>query len=361
MNLKKRVNKRELLEIAVITGVLMVAKSVVFITARGYYENDWLKNLSLRWDGEHFVRIASEGYSEEYLMAFAPLYPLSIAAISKVFGLSYWLSAFLVANFFSFIPPIILNREKGIGEALFLVLNPAYVLYTSVPYSEAMALTFLLIGLYLFMSRKYTSSGILFALAMLTRYNSVLGAGMLLLILLWKRELRNTLRFSFPLVLAGIAILAFFWIKLGNPLGYFEIEKTWDSGITTPVQQAKWIMKSWFTDQPWKFNGWHIGGIHWLIRNYLFIAIYLFGVILLFNKKRPEEGVYSLPYLVIQTVIKGIPSISTPRLLLPAVPAWSVYGNICRKKALVIIGVITLPSMIALHYITLWHIQAFFA
>ncbi|MEO2151703.1 MAG: hypothetical protein ABGW50_03505, partial [Thermococcus sp.] len=291
--------------LAVILAVL--AGKLILLHAVGFR----FEEFSLRWDGWHFITIAKKGYFDVHELAFGPLFPLMIRALSKL-GLETWLSAFLLANFLSFIPPLIVLRRWGLRPAIFLALNPAYVLFTTAPYSEALALS-LALAAYDLRDRKPEAAGVLLGLAVLAKYTM----GFFIPAFLLDRE---RLRFLIPLSVFGLVLLLFFTSVGGSPWVYLKIEKSWDAKIGNPVSQIKWMMNSWFTAQHWKIGNLNLRGVHWVLHSWVFLIAYTIGLFVLLKEGRIKDFFLSAPFVILQYFVTGVPSISTPRLLLPAVP-----------------------------------------
>ncbi len=307
-----------------------------------------IEKFCMRWDGEHFIKIADEGYYDIHELAFGPLFPATIRLLSLV-GIETWLAAFIIVNLLSVVPPLIVLRRWGLKPALFLALNPAYVLFTTAPYSEAMALSLALLA-YDLREKRPELSGIFLGLAVLAKYT--MGLLIFAFLLDGKR-----IRFLIPFSAFGLVLLLFFNSVGGSPWVYFDIEKQWDAKMRGPVAQIKWMMNSWFTNQPWRIRDFHLRGIHWVVHSWAFLLTYTAGLLILLKEKRVKEFLFSAPFVILQYLVTGVPSISTPRLLLPAVPAWTVLGE---KMNRVIFSIIALILLISTYYVGLWHMQAFF-
>jgi len=328
-------------ELIVIIAVL--AGKLILLHAVGFR----VEEFSLRWDGLHFVTIAEKGYFDVHELAFGPLFPVMISAVSKL-GVETWLSAFLLANTLSFVPPLIALRRWGLKPALLLALNPAYVLFTTAPYSEALALS-LALAAYDLRDKRPGAAGVLLGLAVAAKYSTALLAPAF--ILPRRRE-----RFLIPFASCCVLLAAFFVLVSGSPFTYFEIEGAWDSSLSGPTAQAKWLLGSWFVKQGWHVGDFRLRGVHWLLHHWAFLVPYTVGLFLLARRRRWADFTFSAPTVALQYLITGLPAASAPRLLLPAVPAWCALAD---GGDYVFIAVVV-AMLIGIHCAGLWHMEAFF-
>ena len=127
-----------------------------------------------RWDAEHYVLIAEDGYRSpdeppsrlEFVSRFPPLFPLATAAIRAITPLSTAASGILLSITFLFLGSVLVfrisctlfkSRETSYWSVLFLNLfSTSY--FASAPYSEAMFL-FLMALYYFLISGKKTILG----------------------------------------------------------------------------------------------------------------------------------------------------------------------------------------------------------
>lgn len=155
---------------------------------------DWLTRALLapwdRWDVEHFLKIATRGYSvDDGTLSFHPLYPMLGKMVGAIFGDHTLLGLFLVSNVccllflfcFERLARLDLTRDEAYRATCYSLLLPAsFVLFA--PYTESL---FLLLGaLALLMARrgKWALAGLAGGLAALTRQQGIF----LLLPLAWE-------------------------------------------------------------------------------------------------------------------------------------------------------------------------------
>lgn len=151
----------------------------------------------IRWDGHHFLHIATHGYTFETNLAFFPLYPLAVRCLAnglywlqddygiisfvsavKIAGVSLNLVCFLLATeaLYDLSRRVLKDEYLAYKAGLFFSINPASIFF-SAPYSESLNswLTFSLLN------RMNKNLGVwtclLVALSCATRANSLLNAG----------------------------------------------------------------------------------------------------------------------------------------------------------------------------------------
>lgn len=295
------------------------------------------------WDAQHFQRIAALGYRDPADYAFPPLFPLLTALLSKTAGCDAVAASIIVANFFSYLTPLVVGRLYGFKTALFLALFPTYVLYTTAPYAEGVALFFASAAL-LYAERRPALSSTFLALAVLVKYQMALALPAF--VKTWR------LRHYLPPAAAVSAVALWHTAALGSPLAYFEIQRQiWGAAPATPLQQAQWILEGWLTAQSWTLFGQRLEPWMWLARNWAIAAFFLAGAISLRGLHRRYALLQILPHLF--TV--GTPAISAPRFMLAAFPALSPYAQRVSPS-------LYIPVALALTaFVARWHFEAFFA
>ena len=92
------------------------------------------------WDSLIFEGIAENGYIKPEYYAFSPVYPAIIRMLHLSLGLSYTLGAFLATNVLSFVFPLLVYEAFGYTTALLTEFLPTYIVFTTVPYSDVIAL-----------------------------------------------------------------------------------------------------------------------------------------------------------------------------------------------------------------------------
>jgi Gpi18-like mannosyltransferase len=114
---------------------------------------------TVRWDANYYVTLARTGYpyphdsAPVYHVAFFPLYPLAIRAVTQVVGDSFW-SAFLISNISALLAGLVILRlgavnarpRHGLRAALLLLGSPGAHFF-SYPYPEALFVLLVSLGL----------------------------------------------------------------------------------------------------------------------------------------------------------------------------------------------------------------------
>ncbi|NWR79952.1 PIGV mannosyltransferase, partial [Centropus unirufus] len=151
-----------------------------------------------RWDAEHFLFIAEQGYLYEHNWAFFPLYPLTLRAMAEG---ALWplqrllrlrsrllLSAVLLNSLFSILAAaalyrlgcaVLSSRRLAFLAALLFSASPANV-FLAAAYSESMFSFLVFHAMWQLEKGQSCLSGLLFSLASGVRANGVVNAGFLL-------------------------------------------------------------------------------------------------------------------------------------------------------------------------------------
>jgi len=163
-----------------------------------------------RWDGIHFLNIATYGYIFEHSAAFFPLFPFSISLFTRLIFLSdyyyynnesiFLLSAsllnfiyFNIANCYLFKLTLILfndNNTFALLTSFLFALNPGNIFF-SASYSESLYSMLTFSALYYLHKNQIFISYFLFFLSCLTRSNGILNSGFIIYFLI-KNHFLNT-------------------------------------------------------------------------------------------------------------------------------------------------------------------------
>jgi len=315
-----------------------------------------LEPLALKWDGARFVEVALHGYREPGDATIPPLYPLLVGGLAST-GMPGWVAGLLASGLTSLALALLLCRLYGAPGMLAVLLFPTIALYTSLPYSEALALPLIAGGLLALRRGMWGVASLLLGLAGLTRYQVAVGVVALTVWALYRREGRGALLLAVAAAVAagGAALLGYKFY--GDPLAYLHSEAQWDAGAGIPLySQAEWLLSSWFTRQEWIFLGHRIEPWEWLIRNLAFYTLYALGVAVLALRGLSAEALWSLSMLAFDASLTGVPAVSAPRLLDLAFPA--IAGLALRWRPGT--GYAALAWILTL-WTTVWHYTAFFA
>ncbi|MUM65147.1 hypothetical protein D1867_07855 [Acidianus infernus] len=323
-------------------------KIIVFITFYLIFRNLFIYEITINWDAIDYMWIAAHGYMVKFLYAFSPVFPALIKGLTFLTG-SYSLSSLIITNIFV----ILSYNYYGFKGSIILSTFPVFVIYSTIPYSDDIALTFLILSLNL----GGWLSAIALGGAIATFYN--LAYTLPSFILKYKRKIWYFL----PPLAAGGAILLAFWIFTGSPFTFFSVEsKHWSAYFTTPWCQAEWILNCYsFFINSFFDPYFHLSPLVYLLRNYVFLAFYITGTILFYKKSKDVFlTLYSLSIILPLFFIHGWPSISLPRLLLPAFPSLLGYVEVIfKRKAYTVIYIAI--SFFLTFFFTEWQVLAFFA
>jgi hypothetical protein len=193
--------------------VLAIGK-VVVILAVFLFENpaSVLQGMGTKWDSNYYEIIATQGYGPSAPYVFSPVYPAIIKLVYSFVG-NAWVSGLLVTNSLSFVFPLLLYEAFGYRTALFAELFPTYLVFTTVAYSDVIALVFLASSLLLLMRDSIIKSSIGLSGAVLTFFNLAWTLPSFFFALLVKWRLRNLLFYTLPLVTGGLILL---WFKVAT-------------------------------------------------------------------------------------------------------------------------------------------------
>lgn len=115
----------------------------------------WGTDLVGLWDCEHYIHIAYNGYTDDYLYAFFPLIPLLIRLIGP-FGVVILnqILSIILAYIFLDVSKNILKDENSIFAARLWLWSPIAV-FTLICYTETLFIFLTLISFYLYKKKKY--------------------------------------------------------------------------------------------------------------------------------------------------------------------------------------------------------------
>jgi hypothetical protein len=207
----------------------------------------YTKAVYANWDGQWYVKIASEGYSYDpeshSTVAFFPAYPLLGRLVSKLSGLRYDESLLAISNVLLALTFYLLARyvRQGSDELhprqadytlLALGLNPTSY-FMRVNYSESL---FLFLTLLVFWGiRRRWSLIVLAALVGLATATRAVGVALIpaLVLVAWRRSnglLGFAARLSYVLPIAAWGILgytAYLYAEFGDPLAFAQTQTHW--------------------------------------------------------------------------------------------------------------------------------------
>jgi hypothetical protein len=205
-----------------------------------------------RWDAEHYIGIATAGYSGTE-PAFFPLYPLLIWFGGMLTG-NHLLAGLFVSNAASFFALLYLyklvehefNRQVAHRSIFYVSIFPTAIFFSAV-YTESLFLCLSVASFYYIRERSWVLAGIIGFLAALTRVEGVLMVVPFLIE--WAIALYESRSdwFKWPLdtvvkPLIGIALIplglavymAYLWVLRGDPLYFSHVQAHWDRYLAPP-------------------------------------------------------------------------------------------------------------------------------
>lgn len=205
-----------------------------------------------RWDAEHYIGIATNGYSGVE-PAFFPLYPLLIWFVGLFTG-NHLLAGLLISNAASFFALLYLyklvehefNRHVAHRAVFYVSIFPTAIFFSAV-YTESLFLCVSVASFYYIRERRWVLAGAFGFLAALTRVEGVLLVVPFLIE--WGIALYESRGdwFKWPLdtavkPLAGLALIpcglgsymAYLWVLRGDPLYFSHVQAHWDRYLAPP-------------------------------------------------------------------------------------------------------------------------------
>ena len=205
-----------------------------------------------RWDAEHYIGIATNGYSGTE-PAFFPLYPLLIWLLGGMTG-NHLIAGLLISNAACFFALLYLyklvehefNRHVAHRAVFYVSIFPTAIFFSAV-YTESLFLFLSVASFYYIRERRWLMAGAFGFFAALTRVE-----GVLLVVpfaIEWGIALYESRGdwFKWPLEtvvkpLAGIlaaplglaTYMAYLWVLIGDPLYFSHVQAHWGRHLSPP-------------------------------------------------------------------------------------------------------------------------------
>lgn len=300
------------------------------------------------WDGGHYLGIAEFGYSENFQLAFFPLYPLLIKGLNLLIN-NFTYSGLIISFISIYLSLIILYRlalfdfsKKAAWNALILFLIFPTSLYLILAYSESLFLLFSLVTFYFF--RKYLKSNekknlylaILFSsLSTLTRISGLAIVSSLIFWLILNKKFKKNWEIIFSL--SGILIICFLnFAQTGNFLYFLEAQEHWQRWFAPLGGLWEVLLKISST----QINFWDI---NWFIN----LIFFVFGFGMVFRSLRFFPKYYFFfGFISLLIPLYSSSLASFPRFVLPIFPIFFVLVKVKNKTVKVIFSLLSLILLI---------------
>jgi Gpi18-like mannosyltransferase len=205
-----------------------------------------------RWDAEHYLGIAKNGYSGTEF-AFFPLYPALIKIVGSFTG-SDLVAGLIISNAASFLGLLYLyklieheyNRHVAQRATFYVSIFPTAIFFSAV-YSEALFLFLTVASFYYVRERRWVMAGVFGYFAALTRSEGILLAAPLFIewAIAAKEGGREFFRYwvddvvkpllGLALVPLGIVTyMAYLWVVTGDPLKFSHVQAHWGRHFALP-------------------------------------------------------------------------------------------------------------------------------
>ena len=288
-----------------------------------------------RWDAEHYIGIAKNGYSGTE-PAFFPLYPALIASLSQLTH-NELLSGLIVSNAASFFALLYLyklvehqfNRQVAHRAIFYVSIFPTAIFFSAV-YTESLFLFLSVASFYYIRERRWLMAGLFGYFASLTRVEGVLLA--LPFLIEWLAALAEQKNdwWKWPLdtiarPIAGIAAIplgmatymAYLWVLRGDPLYFTHVQAHWGRHLAPP-----WVA---FTHSLTIITGHHSSIV---IANQLLevtFTLLMLGVLVVgFRRLRPSYIAYMAVSILVPMSTSSL--MSMPRFALVLFPMFALFG-----------------------------------
>lgn len=205
-----------------------------------------------RWDAEHYIGIAVNGYSGTE-PAFFPLYPLLIWLLGLLTS-NHLIAGLIISNAASFLALLYLyklvehqfDRHVAHRAVFYVSIFPTAIFFSAV-YTESLFLFLSVASFYYIRERRWVTAGVFGFFCALTRVEGVLLAVPFLIEWMlalseqrsdwWKWPLDTLVRplagiIAIPLGLA--TYMAYLWVLNGDPLYFSHVQEHWHRHLAWP-------------------------------------------------------------------------------------------------------------------------------
>jgi hypothetical protein len=288
-----------------------------------------------RWDAEHYIGIATNGYSG-FEPAFFPLYPLLIAGLGVLTN-NHLIAGLIISNAAGFFALLYLyklvehefNRQVAHRTVFYVSIFPTAIFFSAV-YTESLFLFLTVASFYYVRERRWLLAGIFGALASMTRSEGVLLA--LPFLIEWVMALYEARGdwFKWPIdtlvrPLIGICIIPlglaaymlYLWVLDGDPLRFSHVQTHWDRHFAPPwvsVEYAFHIITGPYAPQT----------IANQVLELAFTVLMLVVLVVGFRRLRPSYIVYMAVSILVPMCTSSL--MSMQRFALVLFPMFALFG-----------------------------------
>jgi len=319
-----------LIIIAPLSAVVIGQRQGTHFTAS---QSVWL-NVWGRWDAQHYLQIATNGYSGKET-AFFPLYPWLIHVLGGAIG-DHLTAGLLISNLAFFVALgylyALVKLEYGDDtiayHAIFYTAIFPTAIFFSAVYTESLFLALTVASVYYARHGNYVTAGIFGALASATRVEGVLTA-IPLAYEAWSgwRERRGTTLtrgiIGVALVPAGLfAYMAYLAALVGDPINFTKVQDNWGRHLAPP-----WVSITTTLHEIAKGPLASSASINHMIE-LTFTLAFLGLMIVAFRTLRPSYSWYFAASLLVPMSTASL--MSMPRFVLVIFPAFmllAVWGR----------------------------------
>lgn len=220
-------------------GFLMIPVNLLSSTRATFYQS--LSN----WDGQHFITVAENGYTDNIQYAFFPGYPLAIRILTLP-GIDYIQAGIVTSFICSFLTVFFLLKllrldfkEDICAKAVFFLFIFPTSFFLLLVYSESLFLFLSVLTFYFARDKKfgkyrYFWAAIFAALASATR---LVGVALVASLFIEAYLDKSKKVAKWPLFLAPTGLIlycVFLFVKTGNPLYFLVSEENWERILVLP-------------------------------------------------------------------------------------------------------------------------------
>jgi Gpi18-like mannosyltransferase len=288
-----------------------------------------------RWDAEHYIGIATDGYSGTE-PAFFPLYPLLIRLVGAATG-NHLIAGLLISNAASFLSLLYLyklvehqfNRQVAHRAIFYVSIFPTAIFFSAV-YTESLFLFLTVASFYYIRERHWLTAGILGFFAALTRVEGVLLVVPFLIewvIALsearsewWKWPLDTIVKPLAGLIAIPLGLgtyMAYLWVLRGDPLYFSHVQAHWGRHLAPPWVSIERSFQLIFGHQPPA-----------VVANQLLevtFTVLMIGVLILgFRRLRVSYIAYMALSILVPLSTSSL--LSMPRFALVLFPMFALFG-----------------------------------